>query len=279
MENLKRLLEIKDKGVDAVTVQDIPLMFQILCEFINVNPKAQELIEGYQIVMIVEIQGVETYNFILHDQRAIFNQGAIESSDFIITSDLKTLSKLFLGSLDPLEAYFSELIQIEGDLMKVIQFVEILELVFNLLGLLEQEEESIIDVSSMKNLITIYKNKSTDIKPSHVPLFLEILTTFVNNNPETKEIITDEDLVIQLKITDIGDYIISLLNNKMEWSTKKVANPNLILEMTLQNSVDLLLNGNPMSAFLEGRIIVEGDIAKALVFQSLIDVFLEFIDL
>ena len=229
--------------------------------------------------MIVEIKDAETYNFIIDDQHAIFNQGTLESSDFIITSELKTLSKLLLGHLDPLEAYFSELFQIGGDLMKVIQFVEILELVFDLLGLLERQEQTVIDVSSMKNLINIYLDKSSDIKPAHVPLFLEIFTIFVNNNPETKEMIMGEELTIQMRITDLANYTISLLNDKMEWSTDPVTNPSLILEMSLQTSVDILLNGDPMSAFIEGKIVIEGDIAKALVLQSLIDVFLEFIDL
>ena len=65
----------------------------------------------------------------------------------------------------------------------------------------------------------------------------------------------------------------------IEWYKGEETNSNLILEMDLETSADLLINGNPVSAYMKGKIFIEGDIAKALVLQDLIDIFLDFINL
>jgi len=131
----------------------------------------------------------------------------------------------------------------------------------------------------MKSLIDVYSKGASLVEPSHVPLFLEVFTSFVNSNPEAKEIVSEEDLIIQIKISDLDSYVIRIRENTMEWAKETISNPNLSLEMSLQTSVEVLLTGNAISAFMAGKIIVEGDIAKALVFQDLIDIFLGFINL
>ncbi len=278
MKNLERLFEIRQKGVEAASIEDIPIVFQVICDFINTNPEAQKLIEGYKLTLQVKIEDAEPYHLVIENKNAKFNEGSLKSPDFIIISDLRTISKLLLGHLDPLEAYFSELFTIKGDLSKVVLFVEILELAFKLLDIIDNREERIlIDASSMKSLINVYF-KGSSVEPSQVPLFLEVLTAFVNNNPEAKEVISEEDLIIQMKITDLDNYLIRIVDNRMEWTKKTVPNPNLILEMSLETSTEVLLNGDPVSAFMAGKIIIQGDIAKALVLQSLIDVFLDFIN-
>ena len=280
MENIKRLIEIRQKGAEAVSTEDIPVIFQILCDFININPEAQKLIEGYILRMIVKIEDVEPYHLIIEDKIAEFNKGSLKSPDIIIKSNLKTFSNLFIGQIDPLEAYFSESFKIEGELPKVIIFVEILELAFELLEVNDnQDKKRVIDANSMKDLMNVYLKGPSNVKPSQVPLFLEVLTVFVNNNPEAKETISEEDLSIQMKITDLDNYIIRIVDNRMEWYKGEETNSNLILEMDLETSADLLINGNPVSAYMKGKIFIEGDIAKALVLQDLIDIFLDFINL
>ena len=280
MENIKRLIEIRQKATEAVSIDDIPVIFQLLCDFINVNPEVQKLIEGYKLRMMVKIKDAEPYHLIIEDKNAEFNEGTLKSPDFIIKSNLKTISKLFLVQVDPLEAYFSEVFKIEGELLKVIKFVEILELAFQLLEVNDnQDKKGVIDANSMKDLINVYLKGPSNVEPSQVPLFLDVLTVFVNNNPEAKETISEEDLSIQMKITDLDNYIIRIVDNRMEWYKGEETNPNLILEMDLETSADLLINGNPVSAYMEGKIKIEGDIAKALVFQDLIDIFLGFINL
>lgn len=280
MENIKRLIEIRQKATEAVSIDDIPVIFQLLCDFINVNPEVQKLIEGYKLRMMVKIKDAEPYHLIIEDKNAEFNEGTLKSPDFIIKSNLKTISKLFLVQVDPLEAYFSEDFKIEGELLKVIKFVEILELAFQLLEVNDnQDKKGVIDANSMKDLINVYLKGPSNVEPSQVPLFLDVLTVFVNNNPEAKETISEEDLSIQMKITDLDNYIIRIVDNRMEWYKGEETNPNLILEMDLETSADLLINGNPVSAYMEGKIKIEGDIAKALVLQDLIDIFLGFINL
>ncbi|MFW9881877.1 MAG: SCP2 sterol-binding domain-containing protein, partial [Candidatus Thorarchaeota archaeon] len=192
MENIKRLMEIRQKGVEAVSIEDIPVIFQILCDFVNNNPEVQKLIEGNKLRIVLKIEDTELYHLIIEDNHAEFNKGPLKSPDFTINSNLKMMTNLLLGNVDPLEAYFSELLKIEGELLKVITFVEILDMAFRLLGVNEdQDQKGLIDAKSMKDLINVYLNGSSNIKPFHVPLFLEILTVFVNNNPEAKEMISE----------------------------------------------------------------------------------------
>ena len=280
MENIKRLIEIRQKGAEAVSIDDIPVIFQILCDFININPEAQKLIEGYRLGMIVKIKDAEPYHLIIEDKKAEFNKGTLKSPEFIIKSNLKTFSNLFLGQVDPLEAYFSEIFKIEGELLKIIIFVELLELAFELIEVNDnQDKKRVIDANSMKDLMNVYLKGPSNVNPSQVPLFLEVLTVFVNNNPEAQETISEEDLSIQMKITDLDNYVIRIADNRMEWNKGEVTNPNLVLEMNLKTSADLLINGNPVSAYMKGDILIEGDIAKALVLQDLIAIFLDFINL
>jgi putative sterol carrier protein len=280
MENIKKLIEIRQKGSEAMSIEDIPVIFHLLCDFININPEVQKLIEDYKLRMIVKIEDANLFNLIIEDNNAEFNEGALKSPDFIIKSNLQTFSKLLLGQVDPLEAYFSEIFKIEGDMIKVIKFVEILNLAFQLVESNDNEtKRGVIDANSMKDLLNVYLEGISNLKASHVSLFLEILTIFVNNNPEAKEIISEEDLKIQMKITDLENYIIRITNNRMEWSKGEIANSDLILETDLETSAALLIEGNPVSAYMAGKIRIEGNIAKALIFQDLIEVFLDFINL
>ncbi|MFX0080350.1 MAG: SCP2 sterol-binding domain-containing protein [Candidatus Hodarchaeota archaeon] len=280
MEYIKRLIEIRQKGSEAINIEDIPVIFHVLCDFININPEVQKLLEDYKLRMMVKIENGNPYNLTIEDKNAEFNEGALKSPDFIIKSNLKTISKLILGEVDPLEAYFSEIFKIEGDMIKVIKFVEILDLAFQLVeGNDNETKRGVIDANSLKDLLNVYLEGISNLKASHVPLFLEILTTFVNNNPEAKEVISEEDLNIQMKITDLDNYIIRITNNRMEWSKGEIANSDLILETDLETSAALLIEGNPVSAYMAGKIRIEGNIAKALIFQDLIEVFLDFINL
>lgn len=279
MENIKRLIEIREKGIEAVNIDDINVLFQILSDFININPEVQKLIEGYKLRIILKIEDAEIYNLNIEDQKAIFNRGTLKTPDFIISLNSKTIFNLFLGKIDPLEAYFSESFKIQGDLLKVITFVNILELAFNLLEVSEnQDTERLIDANSMKDLINVYLKGPTKVKPSQVPLFLEVLTVFVNNNPEAQNTISEEDLSIQLKLIDLDNYVVRITDNRMSWYKGEAPNANFVLEMNLETSADLLINGNPVSAFMNGKINIQGDIAKALILQDLIDIFLDFIN-
>ncbi|MFX1572198.1 MAG: SCP2 sterol-binding domain-containing protein [Promethearchaeota archaeon] len=279
MKNLERLKEIRQKGVETANIEDIPIVFQVICEFINTNSEAQKLLEDYRLSMQVKIKDTKPYYIVIENKNANFNEGTLKNPDFVIISDLNTISKLLLGHLDPLEAYFSEILSINGDLFKVVLFMEVLELAFKILEIGEDTEDTnLVNTSSMKRLIEVYLHGSP-VEASQVPLFLEILTIFVNSNPEARDIISGEDLTIQIKITDLENYLIRINENRMQWSKETVPNPNLILEMSLETSVEVLLNGDPVSAYMAGKIIIEGYIVKALVLQSLIDLFLEFINL
>jgi putative sterol carrier protein len=280
MKNLKRIIEIREKGIEAISNEDIPTIFQLICDFINLDQDAQKQIKDYNLAMQIKIEDLESYFLTILEDRIEFTKEPLESQDFVISSDLRTISKLLLGQLDPLEAYFSELLTIKGDLFKVIQFVEILELTFAKLEIINNSEKKLLfDTGSMKSLIDVYLKGASIVEPYHVPLFLEILTFFVNSNPEAKEIILDENLIIQLIISDYASYILHIKNCIMEWAKGLVPNPDLTLEMSLQTSVETLIAGNAMSAYMEGKIIIEGNIAKALIFQNLIDIFLEFINI
>lgn len=279
MKNLKRLIEFREKEIETVSNEDIPVVFQLICEFINLDRDAQKYIEDYNLSIQIKIGDTDPYFLTIMESNANFTLEPLKSQDFVIASDLGTISKLLLGKLDPIEAYFSELLTIKGDLFKVILFVEVLELAFEKLEIIDNRERRVLfDTGSIKSLIEVYSKGPSIVEPFHVPLFLDILSSFVNNNPETKEVILDENLIIQLIISNLDSYRIHINKNKMEWFKGVTSNPDLTLEMSLQTSVETLITGNAVSAYMEGKIFIEGEIAQALIFQNLIDIFLEFID-
>ena len=59
MEPIKRILEIQEKGADLTTIDDVPLILELLCRFINTNPSAQDIIKDNDLFMVLEFINID----------------------------------------------------------------------------------------------------------------------------------------------------------------------------------------------------------------------------
>ena len=141
------------------------------------------------------------------------------------------------------------------------------------------EMKSIIPIDTMKELLQAYNGGPEAIKPEHVPQFLNILAAFININPEAQDEIEDADLKIAIKFTDVGDFYITVADNKMSVSEQPFdGDPSLELIMPLSTMTDVMFDGDAVSAYMAGQITVNGDLSQAMLFQSIMEMLIEKIE-
>jgi len=279
MENIKRILEIKANGPESATNEDIPLALGITCQFINTNPKAQELIKE-DVSAVISIKGAGKYHVSIKGGKCEFGEGDMPDPDFTLTTDLITISKMLLGQIDPSVAYFSGEFEAEGELYQMILYLEILDIAFQLLEIINTEDRVVlIEISDMKKLFDVYARGSSTVDPAHIPLFFNVLTIFSNHNPEAQEHIADENQKIQMTIREVGSYVLEFKDGVMSWSEGEGENVSLKLEMDLKTSAQIVLDGDAVSAFMAGDISLQGNVSNGLFMQELIEIFLDTLDL
>ena len=281
MENVKRILEIKEKGAESATKDDIPIALNLMVELVNTNPEIQEMVKGLTLSGVIELTDInETLNMSIDNGKASYGTGSLANADFNFRGDMKTITKVLLGELDAVTAYFSEAVEADGDLEQMITFMGVLEVGLDLMKIVKKGEmKTIIPIDTMKELLQAYNTGREAIKPEHVPQFLNVLAVFININPEAQEEIEDADLKIAMKFTDVGDFYISVENNKMTVSDKSFnGDATLELIMPLSTMTDVMFDGDAVSAYMAGQITVNGDLSQAMLFQSIMEMLIEKIE-
>ncbi|MFX1276948.1 MAG: SCP2 sterol-binding domain-containing protein [Promethearchaeota archaeon] len=279
-EKIKRLLEIRDKGAEFATLEDIPLTYDIIIQFFNLNKKIQEMIKDLDFKLVINLEGIGANTFIISRGSAEYKQGKLDDADVILTTDLTTIAQILLGIKDPIIAYFRGEIEVDGDLLTMVQYQELLELSYTELKIIDVDKrELILEPSELKMLLEVYKGIIKPDDPSIMVSFLKILTAFVNNNSEALEEIEDQEMRIQLKVRDIESFLIEITDGKMNWSEGAVEDASVTIEMPMDIGMDMIQSGDAVSAYMAGDISVEGNLQEALAFQEVLQIFLDTIEM
>ncbi|MHA1670213.1 MAG: SCP2 sterol-binding domain-containing protein [Promethearchaeota archaeon] len=276
-----KALETLDKN--SITIEEVKNAFALFCSLINEKNNIQEYIKGKDISIILRLKEVGPFFLTIQEGYAESGVGIITNYDFSLTSNIDVVFKLIRGLVDPIEAFFSELFLIKGDLYYMIEFFQILEfIIINFYKEKDSKARFILDSISLKKLFDIYARGSSVLEPIHIPLFFEILTAFANNNAKAKKLISEKNIIIQMNIVDGGKYFIRIMDNKLGWAIGEARNPNLRFEMGFKTSAEVIFETDPISAFMKGKIKVEAkenDIFKVLILKDLTDLLLEFLNL
>jgi putative sterol carrier protein len=282
MEYNNRINEIKEKGAETANKDDIPKALNLMVELVNTNPDIQKLVEGLSLTGVIELTDInETLNMSIDNGKASYGTGSISNPDFNFSGDLVTITKVLLGELDAVTAYFSEIVEAEGDLEQMITFMNVMEIGLDELNIVKKgEAKSIIPIATMKELLQAYTAGPEAIKAEHVPQFLNIMAAFINLNPEAQEEIEDSELRIALKFEDVGDFYITIENNKMSVSEQPFdEKASLELIMPLSTMTDVMFDGDAVSAYMAGQITVNGDLSQAMLFQSIMEMLIDKIEI
>ena len=284
MENLDRILEIKEKGAESANKDDIPMALNLMVELVNTNPDIQKLVAGLSLTGVIELTDInETLHMSIDNGKASYGTGSISNPDFDFSGDLVTITGVLLGEIDAITAYFSEIVEAEGDLEQMITFMNVMEIALDELNIIKKDElKSIIPIDTMQELLNAYKTGPEAIKPEHVPQFLNIMAAFINLNPEAQEEIEDLELRIAMKFTDVGNFFITIENNQMNISEdgfKGDGEATLSLSMPLSTMTDIMFDGDAVSAYMAGNITVTGDLSQAMAFQSIMELLIEKIEI
>jgi putative sterol carrier protein len=282
MDFITKLKELKDMGGIVYTIENVEEMLRLFCNLVNSNKKIQEKVREKDISMIINLQEGDSFFLTIHDCYAEYGIGKIDFYDFSVTLSVEVLFKLFIGELDPIEAFFSEVFIIRGDFYYLLEFFQVIEAISISQLKAGQKMNLVLDSSSLKKLFDIYARGISVLEPIHIPLFFEILTVFTNSNPRAKKLILGEDLTIQMNIKSIGKYFIRIVNCKLGWAVGEASNPNLRFEMGFRTSAEIIFETNPIDAFMKGKLKVEAkenDIFKVLILMDLTDLLLEHLNL
>ncbi|MHA1291809.1 MAG: SCP2 sterol-binding domain-containing protein [Promethearchaeota archaeon] len=278
MVDISRIMEIKKNGAGTATAEDIPKFLQILSDFINEDAETQSLVKDLEMTISIEIEGAEPCVIKVKDGKSEFSIGKESKADFTLYSDIETITKVLIGEEDPIVAFLSGKMEIDGDFDKMIPFLENIELAYDKLGIVDKSErKALVDAKTMKKLYEVYMAGATDVDPNDIPLFFDIFTTFVNVNEEAQDVIIDEELRIQMNVKEIGFFTLEAKDGKMTWTKGKTDNPILEFEVGLKTAADVLLGGDAASAYLSGEVTASGNIAQALILQELLELFLELL--
>ncbi|MHA1291647.1 MAG: SCP2 sterol-binding domain-containing protein [Promethearchaeota archaeon] len=275
---MERLKEIKEKGIDSIKSDDISVGLGVITEFINTNLEAQNLIKNMELTGYFDIEGEDNYILSISNGKCEYAKKNVDDASFSIFSGLKSIIEILIGKLDVSLAFITGDIEVTGDFEKMVDFFEIIELAHVGLGFIKKEDQKVLlDAKTMRKFYNIYMEGAKDIDPNDIPLVFDIFTTFANLNKEAQEILEDEDALIQMKVPDVGFFVIKIEDGKMSWSDKKIDNPELEFELSLETAADLLLSGDAASAFMAGKIEASGNIAQALVMNDVIQAFLDLL--
>jgi putative sterol carrier protein len=279
MDYFKILNEYKE--LNSISTDDINRIFKLLSDLLNQNSKLQDFIKGKDVSIKIQIIEFESFYLQIRDGLVEYNNQFFSKPDFTIIADLSTIGDLLLGKLDPIESFFSEKYSVKGDLYYMISFFEIMEYInVNILKRDEKKPKVVLDATSLKKLFDVYARGSTVVDPMHVPLFFEILTAFANNNSKAKELLSSEDLIIQMNIINVGHYFIRIVDTKFGWAIGDAPNPNIKFEMGFKTSAEVIFERDPINAFMRGEIKVavgENDWFKVFIIKDLTDLLLEFL--
>jgi len=284
MDIITKLKELETLDKNSITIEEAKKAFTLFCSLINEKENIQEYIKGKDLSILIHLKEVGPFFLTIQEGYAEYGIGTISNYDFSLSSNIDTIFNLLIGKLvDPMEAYFSELFLVKGDLYYMIEFFQIMEfIIINYLKEKDSKVRLILDSSSLKKLFDIYARGLSVLEPIHIPLFFEILTAFANNNAKAKKLIAEEDLIIQMNIVNVGKYFIRIVDKKFGWAIGEARNPNLRFEMGFKTSAEVIFETDPINAFMKGKIKVEAkenDMFKVLILKDLTDLLLEFLNL
>ena len=276
---MERLKEIKKKGADTATPEDIPIGLGVIIDFLNSDPDAQNLIKDMELKAIFTVESVDSYLLTVANGKSEFVKKSESDTDFSLTSSLKTITEVLIGQSDAAIEWIKGNIAVDGDFEKMVDFFEIMELGYDKLGIVEKgEREVLIDAKTMRKLYNVYMEGATDIDPDDIPLIMDIFCTFANLNTEAQEVLEDEEYTVQMVLTDINkSYVVRAKDQKVSWAQESIDDWTLRFSMALTTAASIFLSGDAAQAFLGGEIEADGNIAEALVLNDVITVFLDLL--
>lgn len=279
MVDINRMLDIQKNGLESATIDDIPIFYKTITEFLNTDSDAQELIKNFNVSIGFNVEGFKSH-FIIKAGRVDFNEESLQNADVSLRVNLKAMAGIATGLIDAQKAFLAGDLGMNGDLEKLIDFIDLLDLAYEKLGIvLKEEREDIINTATMRRFIHVYDMGTNDVDQKDISLFLNIFCKFINLNQDAQNVIANKDLRVQIIVRDVENYLIykDKDDGEVKWSAEKIEDFLLQFEVSVKTATEVLLGGDAASAYLSGAVTSTGDISQALLLQELLELFLELL--
>lgn len=269
----ERIISLIKKGASSRESADIYSLLNKFGDLFGSLPDSEVFNFSMNLIIEDEVFGIQS-----NETDVLVEQRKIDYPDFSIKMNKLTFFGLVMREIDAIKAYFQEKIEFHGDLYYAVRFMDILHLkILNLFPKTEMDEQ--ITPSTIKTLLEVYQKGIKTANASHIPLFNDIFCLFVNHNPSAQKSIENHDILFEFLIHQYGKYFIQIQNSEMKWSESSKRTPDLIMMTDIDTSAGILIKGDAMKAFLEGKIQVGGNSLYALFYLELILMFLEFLNI
>ena len=138
-----------------------------------------------------------------------------------------------------------------------------------------------IEIGEMKELLDVYHVGSSLGEPYHLSSFLKMISLFTNYCSTGQKHIFGREMIIYIHIINIANLQIIISDNKLEWEFGQPEQFTLKIESNLSNFIDVVINGDPITSFMAGNLVLEGSnaIQNSIYFQKLIRKYLAFMGL
>ena len=282
MSGIEYILKLKDQENPNLILEHVPYILEIMAQFLKTSGIPYDLNEEELIIMF-EIKESDLPYFLKISSGFIeYGSGKIESANIIVIIDLNSISDLIFGRLEAVVAIFSDKLKFIGDLNKLLSYLDIFYSSLDYFNILKKKERTIpIEINEMKELLEVYYIGSSIGEPYHISSFLKLISLYANHSHIGQEHISGKKLNICLSITDVGDFTLKISNNKLTWIHGSPKEITLIIEASLAEFIDVILNGDTVTSYMAGNLKLEGEnaIPDSMFFQELTEKFLDYFGL
>lgn len=126
MVDKEELAKKLDDG--ELTIDDTMDFFTVLAEIANESEDIQDEIDGWDRVLVFNIEGVKKITLKVQDGKVEVSEGAADESDITLTMNADTAVGVLSGEVDATSAYMAGDLKVEGPLPDAIKFRTIIEL-------------------------------------------------------------------------------------------------------------------------------------------------------
>lgn len=108
----------------------------------------------------------------------------------------------------------------------------------------------------------------------------ELLKQMAEDIEEIKEILSDMDIKVQIVVDDVNkEYWLTVDSGGIKYGEGRLESPSIEIFTSMEVAIGMLYgNFDPVSAYMSGEIVIEGDLPAAIDFQDVIAIAIEYFE-
>ncbi|MHA1291047.1 MAG: SCP2 sterol-binding domain-containing protein [Promethearchaeota archaeon] len=134
-----------------------------------------------------------------------------------------------------------------------------------------------VDEKLLKDLKNKMEQGPESADPSYTLKAFEFFKQLAAENEEIKEMLEDMDVRAQIIVEDINKkFWLIASKGAINYGEGELDNPSITILSTMKVAIGMLYGDfDPVSAYMSGEIVIEGNLPDAMEFNDILDVAME----